>query len=73
MLFLISDAHTYLITTSYPVPKLSMGLNSLYCGKWRKNSKLRRDLNLDRTMPNVELIRANWLYYHLLIDKLITF
>ena len=35
-----------------------MGLHSLYCGKWRKISKSRRDLDLDRTMPNVELIRA---------------
>ena len=31
-----------------------MGLDSLYCGKWRKISKSRRDLDLDRTMPNVE-------------------
>ena len=35
-----------------------MGLDSLYCGKWRKISKSRHDLDLDRTMPNVELIRA---------------
>ena len=35
-----------------------MGLDSLYCGKWRKISKSRRDLDLDRTMPNVELLRA---------------
>ena len=35
-----------------------MGLDSLHCGKWRKTSKSRRDLDLDRTMPNVELIRA---------------
>ena len=35
-----------------------MGLDSLYCGKWRKISKSRRDLDLDRTMPNVELVRA---------------
>ena len=33
-----------------------MGLDSLYCGKRRKfHSKSRRDLDLDRTMPNVEL------------------
>ena len=32
-----------------------MGLDSLYCGKWRKISKSRRDL--DQTMPNVELVR----------------
>ena len=35
-----------------------MGLDSLYCGKWRKISKSRHDLDLDRTMPNVELVRA---------------
>ena len=32
-----------------------MGLDILYCGKWRKISKSRRDLDLDQTMPNVEL------------------
>ena len=32
-----------------------IGLDSLYCGKWRKISKSRCDLDLDRTMPNVEL------------------
>ena len=40
-----------------------MGLDSLYCGKWRKISKSRRDLDLDRTMPNVELVRAVFMYY----------
>ena len=40
-----------------------MGLDSLYCGKWRKISKSRCDLDLDRTMPNVELVRA---YFHIL-------
>ena len=38
-----------------------MGLDSLYCGKWRKISKSRRDLDLDRTMPNVELVKS---YFH---------
>ena len=38
-----------------------MDLDSLYCGKWRKISKSRRDLDLDRTMPNVELVRAIFL------------
>ena len=33
-----------------------MGLDSLYCGKWTKISKSRRDLDLDRTMPNVKLV-----------------
>ena len=35
-----------------------IGLDSLYCGKWRKISKSRCDLDLDRTMSNVELVRA---------------
>ena len=43
-----------------------MGLDSLYCGKWRKISKSRRDLDLDRTMPNVELVRAIFIYYNIL-------
>ena len=30
-----------------------IGLDSLYCGKWRKISKSR---DPDRTMPNVELV-----------------
>ena len=33
-------------------------LDSLYCGKWRKILKSRHDLDLDKTMPNVELVRA---------------
>ena len=40
-----------------------MGLDSLYCGKWRKISKSHRDLDLDRTMPNVELVQAIFIYY----------
>ena len=40
-----------------------MGLDSLYCGKWRKISKSHRDLDLDQTMPNVELVRAIFIYY----------
>ena len=37
---------------------------SMYCGKWRKISKSSRDLDLDRTMPNVELVRAIFIYYN---------
>ena len=33
-----------------------MGLDSLYRGKWRKKSHCH--LDLDRTIPNVELVRA---------------
>ena len=42
-----------------------IGLDSLYCGKWRKISKSRRDLDLGRTMPNVELVRAIFIYYNM--------
>ena len=31
---------------------LDIGLDSLYCGKWRKISKTHRDLDLDLTMSN---------------------
>ena len=30
-----------------------------------KNSKSHRDLDLDRTMPNVELVRAIFIYYNI--------
>ena len=40
-----------------------IGLDSLYCGKWRKNSKSGRDLDLDQAMPNVELVRAIFIHY----------
>ena len=52
------------------MPKL-IGLDSLYCGKWRKVSKSRRDLDLDWTMPNVELVRAIFIYYNMFKFKLI--
>ena len=39
-----------------------IGLDTLYCGKWRKISKSRRDLDLDQTMPNVELVQAISIY-----------
>ena len=32
--------------------------NSLYYDKWRKLSKSRRDLDLDRIMKNVKLVSA---------------
>ena len=43
-----------------------MGLDSLYCGKWRKISKSRCDL--DRTMPNVELVRAIFIYSYVQVS-----
>ena len=42
-----------------------IGLDSLYCGKWRKILKSHCDLDLDQTMPNVELIRAILVYYNM--------
>ena len=50
----ISNEHTYLITNSYQVPK-HIGLKSLYCVRWRKILKSSPDLEIDQTMPNVEL------------------
>ena len=46
-----------------------MGPDSLYCGKWRKISKSRSELDLDPTMPNIELdrdifIRNNLFKFH---------
>ena len=42
-----------------------IGGDILYCGKWRKISKSRSDLDLNRTMPNVELLRAIFIYYNM--------
>ena len=33
--------------------------------RWRKISKSRHDLDLDRIMPNVELVRAIFIYYNM--------
>ena len=41
-----------------------IGPDSLYCGKFRNISKSHHDHDLDRTMPNVELIRAIFIYYN---------
>ena len=40
------------------------GPNSLYCGKWRKISKSHHDLDLDPTMPIIELVRDIFIYYN---------
>ena len=40
----------------------------LYCGKWRKIS--RRDLDLDRTMPSVKLLKAISVYYNLFKNQI---
>ena len=41
------------------------GLDSLYFGKWRNISKSHYDLDLHRTMSNVELVRATFKYYNM--------
>ena len=41
-----------------------MGPYSLYCCKWRKISKSRRDLDLGPTMPNIELVRVIFIYFN---------
>ena len=37
-------------------------VNVVNCGKWRKNSKSHRDLDLDPTMPIIELVRDIFIY-----------
>ena len=37
--------------------------DSLYCGKRRKISKSRRDLDLGPAMPNIELVADIFIYY----------
>ena len=41
-----------------------MGPDSLYCGKWRKISKSRRDLDFGPKMPSIELVRFIFIYYN---------
>ena len=43
-----------------------MGPDNLYCGKWRKISKLCHDLDLGPAMPNIELVRDIFIYYDVL-------
>ena len=40
-----------------------MGPDSLHCGKWRKSSKSRHDLDLGPAKPNIELVRVIFVYY----------
>ena len=40
-----------------------MGPDSLYCGKLRKISKSRCDLDLGPAMPNIELVQDIFIYY----------
>ena len=47
----------------------NIGLDSLYCGKWRKNPKSQSDLDLDTAMPNVELVPAIFIYYQVQVSS----
>ena len=63
-----SDEYTCLIRTSYHVPKFfryrTLQLVLWYCGKWRKISKSCHDLDLDRTMPNIEHVQDIFILYY---------
>ena len=39
-------------------------LKFVFCSKWRKISKLYRDLDLGPTMPNIDLVRDIFIYYN---------
>ena len=41
-----------------------MGPANLYCGKWKKISKSRCDLDLGLTMPSIELVWVIFIYYN---------
>ena len=45
-------------------PTLRRITNKLYCGKWRKISKSRPDLDLGPTMPNIKLVPVIFIYYN---------
>ena len=69
-----------IIQASYKLPCLYqsrvMGPDSLYCGKWRKNSKLCSDQDFCPTMPNIELVRDIFIYNNVFkfhVPRLITF
>ena len=69
---LISDEHICLITTSYPMPKVRYSI--VVNGKQFQKSLCELDLN--ESMPSVELARATFIYYLVLkiqVDELIIF
>ena len=49
------------------MPKLKYSTLQVFCGKWRKISKSCLDFDLDRTLPNVELVEQ------VLVDSAIIF
>ena len=69
-----TSTHSYL---QLPIQCQSrdIGLSSLYClHKWRTISKTYRDFDLYQKMPNIELVRAIFIYYLVLkFDKHIAF
>ena len=46
-----------------------IGLDSLYCGKRSKHSKSRRELDLDQTIPNVELVQAIYILQYVQVSS----
>ena len=40
-----------------------MGPDSLFCGKWRKISMSRRDLDFNPAMPNIKFVQDIFIYY----------
>ena len=54
------------INASYKVPSLyqslTIGPDSLYCGKWGKFLNAYSDLDLDLMKLNIELVRAIFIY-----------
>ena len=63
----ISGEHTNLVATSHPVPKLRYRtLTVCIVIQGENEEKLLCDLDLDRTMPNVNFLRVIFIYYHML-------
>ena len=51
---MLKDEHTYVIKLLTMYQSRDIGLDILYCCKWRKMTKSCHDLYLEQTMPNVE-------------------
>ena len=45
---------------------VTIGPDSLYCGKWGKFLNAYSDLDLDPTKLNIELVRAIFIYYNVI-------
>ena len=61
----MKSIHWLIVTALLACIKVQLyGPDSLYCGKWRKISKSRHDLDLGLTMLTTELVRAISIYYN---------